>query len=278
MPKSPQNFADFKNPPVSEVALSVQFERLEKLRTPYIGLLWKEYENQDLTTVDEKEPLEPVIETFENIRRKHLHVMFSSKPEMPRIWFINNDDTELVQIQQDRFVRNWRKRAAKTSSYPRYSKLKNKFIGDYKIFTDFLAEYQLGDIKPNQCEVTYVNPIPAESKWIKIDDIDKIIRIFRKPNPKYNFLPETEDINLGMRFIIHNDAEEPIGRLYISLQPVISVENERVFLLTLTSRLSPATQDLNGVLHALDLGREWIVRGFIDITSQNMHIFWGIKE
>jgi hypothetical protein len=38
-----QPFPDFADPPVVEVALSVQFDPLSALRTPQIGLLWAEY-------------------------------------------------------------------------------------------------------------------------------------------------------------------------------------------------------------------------------------------
>jgi hypothetical protein len=37
---------EFDNPPVVEVALSVQFEALATLRTPQIGLLWQEFRDR----------------------------------------------------------------------------------------------------------------------------------------------------------------------------------------------------------------------------------------
>lgn len=29
--------------------------------------------------------------------------------EMPRVFFVNNDNTQLLQVQRDRFIHNWRK-------------------------------------------------------------------------------------------------------------------------------------------------------------------------
>ena len=37
---------EFDNPPVIEVALSVQFETLANLRTPQIGVLWQEFRDR----------------------------------------------------------------------------------------------------------------------------------------------------------------------------------------------------------------------------------------
>ena len=41
-----QSLPDFDNPPLIEVALSVQFDPLEQLRTPQIGLLWAEFRDR----------------------------------------------------------------------------------------------------------------------------------------------------------------------------------------------------------------------------------------
>jgi hypothetical protein len=48
--------------------------------------------------------------------------------------------------------------------------------------------------------------------------------------------------------------------------------------LRLTARGLPDGQDLDGVLAWMDLGREWIVRGFADITSPSAHALWERKQ
>ena len=49
---------DFENPPLVEVALSVQFEPIEQMRTPQIGLLWTEFRHRFPVT-QEHPPVDP---------------------------------------------------------------------------------------------------------------------------------------------------------------------------------------------------------------------------
>jgi len=48
--------------------------------------------------------------------------------------------------------------------------------------------------------------------------------------------------------------------------------------LRLTARGAPDTPDLDGVLAWMDVGREWIVRGFADITSPSAHALWQLRR
>ncbi len=59
----PSDLPDFKKPPLTEVALSVQFERLPNLNSLQIGLLWHEFMERFPST--EQHPLlDPVFERF----------------------------------------------------------------------------------------------------------------------------------------------------------------------------------------------------------------------
>src|SRR5688500_8008989 len=118
---------EFDNPPVVEVALSVQFEKLEGLRVPQLGRIWHAFRNRFPRT-EEQMPLEPAFEQFgvPTTGKPEVRVELSSVPTTPRVWFLNEQGTELVQIQQDRFVRNWRKQTD-DEAYPRYEYLRRSF-------------------------------------------------------------------------------------------------------------------------------------------------------
>ncbi len=106
-----EQLPSFDRPPVVEVVLSVQFEPLVSLHTPQLGLLWKEFEARFPKTEDQP-PLPPSIEQFG--RRSMPPVSFSIQEidgaTPPRVWFLNREETELIQVQQDRFIVNWRQR------------------------------------------------------------------------------------------------------------------------------------------------------------------------
>ncbi len=267
---------DFRDPPVAEVALSVQFDALSALRTPQLGLLWQEFRDR-LPVTEEHPPLDPVIERFGVLptRTGAVRVEMLKGPPTPRCWFLNKEGTELVQVQQDRFVRNWRK-VGDASTYPRYEKhLRPSLESELKRFQAFLQREQLGDLKPNQCEVTYLNSIAADEGWQAHGELGEVITVFQRSFSD-DFLNAPEDAGLRLRFLIPDQTGKPIGRLHIAIDPGHrSGDNQPLFIMNLTARGAPCGDGIDGVLGFLDLGREWVVRGFASITTPKMHKLWG---
>lgn len=93
----------FEKPPLVEAALAVQFERLPTLRAPQLGYVWQAFRDRFPKT-EEQPLLEPVFEQFglPPGSRPGIRFEFSVLPSTPRLWFLNDSGTELVQIQQDR--------------------------------------------------------------------------------------------------------------------------------------------------------------------------------
>lgn len=263
----------FKHPPVVEVALSVMIEPLARFRSAYVGLLWNEVRSRFPKTVDQP-PLESPTE-FETEPRKPLgpSLQFEAVTTPPlRTWFLNEQETELLQIQHDRIARNWR-RANTTEPYPNYLNIRGPFGDDLIFLSKFLAENHLGELKPRQCEVTYVNHIVAGEGWKNHSELGRVLRNW--DNPTENFLPAIEDARFSSRYVIRN-GNDFVGRLHVSLQSAYqsSPTVNPVFVFTLTARGKPLGSGLEGALAFLELGHEWIVRGFAELTTPEMHVIW----
>lgn len=274
----PRNLPDFAKPPLAEVALSLQFETLERLRTPQIGLLWSEF-RQRFPVTEEHTPLDPVFERFGVPRTSAPQVrmeMLDTLP-VPRVWFLNEAGTELVQVQQDRFVHNWRK-VGEGDEYPRYERLRETFRSELESFQSIVAHEQYGTIVPNQCEVTYVNHIVAGDGWTTHGQLAQVLTVFQSSYSD-DHLSEPEHAGLAIRYILQDDEQKPIGRLHAAVQPVFRREdNQPMFVFTLTARLRPAGESTADVLGCLDHGREVIVRAFASMTTPPMHKIWGRKD
>ncbi len=270
---------DFSDPPVAEVALSVQFDTLGALHAPQLGLLWQEFRDRFPVT-EEHPPLEPVTERFGVLptRKGTVRVEMLKGPPAPRCWFLNRDGTELIQVQQDRFVRNWRKVGDETT-YPRYEKhLRSSFESDLKCFEAFLQREQIGDLKPNQCEVTYVNHIAADRGWKDHGELGAVVTVFERSFSD-GFLDVPEDAGLRLRFMMSDQDGKPIGRLHIAIDPGYrSRDNQPLLSMNLTARGAPCGDGIDGVMSFLDVGRQWVVRGFASITTPEMHKLWGRKQ
>lgn len=278
MQKQKMTFEDYEKPPVTEVSLSVQFEPLRKFRTPYVGCLWDAFRTSTikLQKVREKPPLRQTFELFtddEKYRPKDVILELSDIPPMHRYWFLNEEETELVQIQNDRFIRNWR-RLNPSEDYPRYSVIRERFIDDYRIFESFIKEKNLGKITPNQCEITYVNTITAKDEYAEPGNLKNVITVFKNEYSD-QFLPDLENASMTLHYVITGEDSKPLGRLHISLQTVLSERKDLIYLLKLVARGMPIGEGLDGVLKFLDVGHEWIVRGFTSVTTKLMHKEWG---
>lgn len=65
------------------------------------------------------------------------------------------------------------------------------------------------------------------------------------------------------------------GKLSIQLQPALRKEDEKeIFQLRITVVGKPESQDTEGMLSWFDVGRQYAVRGFLEVTTSEMHCLW----
>jgi hypothetical protein len=65
------------------------------------------------------------------------------------------------------------------------------------------------------------------------------------------------------------------GRLNVNLKPVVMLSTKQsVLRLDLTARGQLKKNDVESALAGIDLGHEWIVRGFTSLTHSEMHQEW----
>jgi len=264
----------FKHPPIVEVAISVQFEPIANLRTPQIGVLWQQFRDRFPSTEDHP-PLEPAIERFgvSHSPKGAASFQLLSMLPTPRCWFLNELGSELIQVQNDRFVHNWRK-VGGSDTYPRYDHLRHTFKQELDRFEEFLRKEGLGELLPNQCEITYVNHIVLDEGSGPHEQLGDVVTLF---NTSYTdqFCPQPEDCRINVRYIIPNSNGEPVGRLNLAVEPAYrKADQVPIFALTLTARGRPLSDDIGGVFEYLDVGRDWIVRTFASITTPRMHKLW----
>ena len=267
----PPDLPDFAKPPVAEVVLSLQFGALTSLTTAHVGLLWRRYRDR-LPLIEEHPPLTPAFERFDPPSPPRVEVAFDDKPPAPRVWFVNEAKTELVQVQQDRFIHNWRK-VGEGDAYPRYERIRERFRDEVSKFEEFLHDEGLGDLAVNQCEVTYVNHIERAGGWEHHGQVEKLLRNWA-PLPAVAFLPAPEDAVLRWRYRIPG-TDGPVGRLYVTAQPSwTTADGSPVWVMNLMARGAPIGTGIDGAFEFFDLGREWVVRGFADLTTDFMQRCW----
>lgn len=272
-----RDLPDFERPPVVEVSLSVQFEPLMRLRTPHLGLFWSAI-RKDFPRAEDRSPLPPSIELFGSPKvDEGLKVEVLQVPPVPRCWYVNASGTELLQLQQDRFIVNWRKTSL-AEEYPRYGHVRKIFLSEFAKFDRFVQQEDLGQILFTQCEVTYVNHFFPNELWQRPGQLGEIVTVWTTDYSD-SFLSEPEDVRFNIRYLMKDQTQQPIGRLQIGVEPKYEQSPKGpMMLMVMNARLRPSDQSLDGAIQALDEGRRWIVKGFTSITTQNMHKLWGRRD
>jgi uncharacterized protein (TIGR04255 family) len=273
----PADLVDFDAPPVTEVVLGVQFNNLDLFLSPHLGLVWSEFK-EEFPIVEEHPYLPPTFETFGTPAAfiiPSMNFQIDMRPEMLRVHFINQQKTELLQVQRDRFLHNWRK-VGSGDNYPRYERMIETFESGFRKFTGIIDRERLGSVLPNQCEVSYFNQIPitdGETIW----SVLALTFPDRVGNSSIEGLGAPEDGRFALRYILRGADGNPLGRVAIAAEPARRMDGVTIIQFTLTARGEPVTADMNGVLDFLKNGRVLLNRAFKQLTSTEMQRRWGKK-
>ncbi len=205
-------------------------------------------------------------------RTTNQELVLTAAPPRPRLWLLDAEKRELIQIQHDRFIRNWRKSGV-DDRYPRYEgHIRPHFHSDYRAFRSFVEEEGVGDVTPIQCEVAYFNQIgTADGVWDSMADMHKVFRLHTPVEPEAMPL-SLEGLQLRQSFAITQLAEFK-GRLYTDIVPT-EADGKPMIQYHLTARGHPGSDSVEATLAFLDLGRELIVDYFTRSTSVAMHEVW----
>src|SRR4051794_23278977 len=119
MPETPRaEGVRFDRPPVDETVLGVDFSPLPAWNVIHYGLFYRTI-SEHYPQVVPQPPLPPQTEEFGSRPQPNVQFMLAMAPFDTRCWFIDRTETRLLQVQADRFLRNWRKRP-QGGDYPLY--------------------------------------------------------------------------------------------------------------------------------------------------------------
>jgi uncharacterized protein (TIGR04255 family) len=277
MIERPSDLPDFDAPPITEVALGVQFNGLDRFLVPHFGAVWQKFRDE-FPVVNELLPIPPVFETFGPNPQTAVigGVLLSAMPPKPRVTFTNQADTEVIQIQQDHFLVNWKKNGA-SDQYPRFESMLDKFRIGFDNLSQVVLEVGAGDIIPNQCEVAYINQIPIGNDEHILDCFERVFgslatswRTINSDGP--------EDVRILTRYVMRDDLGTPRGRLTVSAEPARRPDGTSIIQVSLMARGMPTAPNITGVIEFLLAGRRQIVTGFTNLTSPQMHEAWERKQ
>lgn len=251
---SADRLPSYLHPPVNEVVCGIKFQSSPNFTLPYIGLLWNKF-REKYPRVQHAAPLaegpdQILVDTFTGI-------------PLPRVWFINQNENQLVQFQPDRIYFNWRHRQ---DVYPRYENVIRNFEEVLDTLEAFFKESGFGNFTPVECELTYLNHINKIPDMEMADELQRVFRDFSwHKSPR--FLPTPSNVSWNVRFAL----PEKKGYLTVSLKEgTLKEGNVPLLVFNLTAKGIGQSKDRSGIREWFDMAHVWIVRGFADLTTETI--------
>lgn len=262
----------FDAPPVIETAISVQFARLAGFSTAMVGWFWKTYLSkipggESWTKATETVRIEDQFEGFGSTELWHQLAFRMSPVEPQRTQISKVGDERLIQIQDSRFILNWRKQSGE---YPSFDALVKEFRLIFPTFARFAADAEMGALEPNQWELIYINHIPKGDLWQTPKDWKNVLPFLSFPPTGIADI-SAQTLSSDWRF----GLSENRGSLYVGLRHAkVPPSTDDLMQLTLTAR-GPIDISKGWTLDdGLLIGHESIVRSFAAMTSGEAHKLW----
>ena len=158
-----QSTIEYENPPIDEIVCGVRFDPIKTLQSGHFGILWQKF-RPDFPKTEDQNLVGPI--SGEEIPNP-------DKLPLPRVWFIHKNENELIQVQRNRFLHNWRKKRVE-DEYPGYKRVVENFERYLSRFQGFLVEENLGELVAKEYELTYIDLIPQGRGWEKLGDLEKV--------------------------------------------------------------------------------------------------------
>jgi uncharacterized protein (TIGR04255 family) len=240
-----------------------------------LGWFWKQYLTGEWRSAADAVPLPDQFEFFREQQRwslPGLQLSLLPGPKPSRLQITNSDGDRMIQVQSTRFHYNWQKRNA---VYPSYRTMRSEFDTLFAQFCRFAVEAGLGEVLPNQWEVTYVDQIPRGELWDSPADWHKVLPGILAAKWQVG-IARLENVGGEWHYAIGPDK----GRVHISLQHgrMTSPPETEVLLLQTTARGTVQQKTGWDLDSGLELGHHAAISAFLEITSAEAHRAWGLVE
>jgi uncharacterized protein (TIGR04255 family) len=263
----PKRLPSFKRPPVVEVVCGLQFSPIPEWLTSHYGLFWNEVLAQYPKCQDQPPLGRLKLEDFETPDELSAGLL----PPLRRVFLIDESDCYLMQLQQNRFLHNWRKLRAE-NDYPRFEAAYGRFVAQWSRFTGFLHSARLSAPNIEAYELTYVNLITApDAKFPR--DIGKFLDFYRGfPLASSGAYPRVLNLQIGW------PLESETGKLSLSVKHgKENVEPAREVLIAEFSAKGTARRDGADMESWFKAAHEAIVCTFEALTTPSAHKGWEIE-
>lgn len=186
-----------------------------------------------------------------------------------RYFFINAQNTKLIQLQDGRFLFNWRRNEGTEIAYPKFEAVFQEFVLQWKTFLALANESEV-EISQTQFELTYMDHILLSDFDGKSWALPKIFSFFAK-NP---LGPNIDDAN----FSISLPVEDLSGHLHLAGHGGIRNSDRKPVVILETTVRGNTSKIAHDIESWFDKAHRTIYGAFMDSITPDAKAIWGFSE
>lgn len=245
---------DYEKPPVVETAFRFTFPPIKGWNVFHLGLFWARLRER-YQFAEAHLPVGSVeIDDLD----------FTLGPEIRlealplRSFLFDSSKNQLLQVQPNAFVRNWRTTKAE-GGYCHYSDLKPMFQADWAEYREFLKNERLPLPSVFQTDVTYINHFVKGREWKTLDDIAPLFQRMR--------------LDLKGALVTSISFGATVGNNQVRMEAAPAIrpsDGTPIVQLTLNVSGKPVSTSETDVWAKLDDCHKVLVETFAEITAKDL--------
>ncbi len=179
------------------------------------------------------------------------------------------DGKHTLQIQSNAIIAAWTPGLERDEDYVAYSRRREDFLSHWNSLREFFEKMEIPPPQPSTCFISYVNHIEPDGDQSFAEIAENTFTNWR--NTGDSWLPPVESSLIQMSFLMPDRA----GRLHAHIVRAQRRADQRdIVRFELTARSASPHAKIEKAFEWLDLGHEWIVRGFDSLTTPAAHRRW----
>jgi uncharacterized protein (TIGR04255 family) len=248
----------FDAAPLNEVVVGRTFVPRADFLIPYFGAFWETIKADFPKTTH----AQPIISPGD----------FTGEPSavfLPRVWFMSDDTTRLIQVQQNRFHFNWRQVDGISAPYMRFANFKPAALVMWERFSTYVSSVTNIELQATGSELTYTNIIEDGSAdiWALAERTLRDVAMAETSSS----MGRPKNFNLTWVY----ESPSNIGDLQITAVNGIRPDGSTLLKLDLTMRGKPENSEFGPWMQS---AHDYIVKAFKDITTPEMHAAWKLRQ
>lgn len=255
-----QDQITFDAPPLDEVTIGRQFLHRSDFLIPHFGAYWERVRDR-LPKVAHAPPIVDGAEQSE---------VMEEFAFLPRVWLLTADEAQLVQLQQNRFHYNWRRRG-ETSTYVRFKNV----LADALLYWDALdsaVDEMTGKrLQPTRAELTYVNFLEIEGVKSAGEVMERSLKDFRW-NSSSRHLRSPSGAVHNVSFKVPD-----IDALLTVNAATATRASTKAKGVKLDLSVRGKCDDQHSFESWAKKAHEFLLSSFVDLTTPEMHKLWRLE-